>query len=256
MPKQLARRWLQARKDVDNLSPALLVFDTLLERIQSGRGMVFYPAQQRVVMETHHWGLDLGPVSDILYFEFQVDARPQLFYTAPRLIHVSTLATMEEDSYKKVVLRTVQRYRREILHELTHHLDYHRAKGGDPHAPAKMGTPEYYNSPSEMNAYFQQGASTLTAEYVKIQKDLRPLDPDDPDHQVAVFGLSDLADHTFKTFFDAWVMTVPKFWDALTLQNKRRVSKRVFDLYTQIVLGARRQLKELRAKGDPMAITL
>ena len=260
----LARRWVcaqvrQARRDTENLKPALAIYAALANKVNRGGGMVFYPRDARVVVRAKGLGLDLGPLTDRLYFEFSSGGG--IFYTPyQQKIHLSLAISPDDGTYKALVKSVVKRSKGKIIHELVHHIDYQRMKGGwDEAEKSYVGLfqdkAKYFNHPIEMNAYFQQGSAPVMEEYKELLAGLRPDKPEDTDHQLAVWNLGDMAVTPFNGFFKDWKRhLLPDFWPSLTKANQRRMQKRVYDLYDHVVVGAQRRLKELRRQKDPAAL--
>jgi len=266
--RKVAAAWVarRARQDIENLRPALEIYAALLKAVVAGRGMDVYPADERVVLQASTLNLrDFRKATERLWFEFE--AGGGIFYDANRQrIHIRTLLRVDDLNYKLLVKRAVEKNKKQIVHELTHHLDYLRMGGGWDEAERSYKTPEedaeaYYNHPLEMNAYFQMGASPVVEEYqtllADLEKDTGPDNEGSGAHQMAVWSLSDMAGSTWDGFLKDWVRGQTdkgKFWENLTPKNRKRMQKRVYDLFDKTVLDAKRKLEELKRRGDPMAV--
>ena len=200
-----------------------------------------------------------------LHFVFSSD--PSIaYYGRNQKITIPLRAGLSSKDYKKQIHSVVRQRREVIIHELVHHLDGHRVKEDDwaaahlDYKDPKEDPKGYYNHPVEMNAFFQMGADKVTAEYLKLVADLDPntgpgIDGSD-DHQAAVWNLDTLAKTSWSKFFKDWQrgqLDKNKWWNHLTTKNKRRMQKRVYDLYDKTVLDAKKRIEDLKRRGDPMS---
>lgn len=255
----------KARKDPSSIRPAQKIYAALKKMVDSGRGMLYIPREQRVVVKAKGLGLPNSPLTDRLYFDFNGQGKG-IFYNALRQqIQVPAWGLKDPKllSWKEVVKDRVRKNKKEIIHELVHHMDYHRMKGGWEEAEKSYSSPdkdwaEYYNHPLELNAYYQQGVEPLISEHRKLLRDLEsgtgPGNEGSSAHQLAVMALGDLAQASFEDLLKDWKFNVPVgLWDYLTQGNRRRMRKRLYDIYRKTVLDARERVRELQRRGDPMA---
>ena len=113
-----------------------------------------------------------------------------------------------------------------VLHEISHLLDFdvsggqHHEMGGSTRIP---GGPKYYNEDTEMSAHFTDGVA-----YLESQGDLR--------------GLS------FQEFFALWQkrLGTSRFYSYLTPKNRKKILRRLRNLYDKMVLSKRVASRFLR----------
>ena len=126
-------------------------------------------------------------------------------------------------NWPELLLDIVTRAKGTLIHEITHYLDWARTLGDAIERGARSDVPyaagdyaTYYNTPVEMNAYFQQWASGVVREAKDMTKD-----HGEPHYtSVDIFIAMKLPD-----------LKRAKWFVALNQDNKRRVMKRLQQLY-------------------------
>lgn len=256
---RLARRWLEARQnDMANAKLALDIYESLQAYLKKDDpDFEFNLVEKAAVLSARLFGK--GPLYARLHF--MVGGKQVTFYNDLRqVIYVGSSLLFDParwDLTAKMILSS-PRFKSEILHELTHHIDSMRLKRGWDKALDQYKDPYqdelvYYNSPIEMNAYFQQGASPIVKEWQEILKDFTPDDPNEDAHAISIMNMDDMAQTPFSGFLADVLRPLPKkFWPALTPENKRRFQKRVYDLYDKTSGEAKRILQDLKRKRDPI----
>lgn len=110
-----------------------------------------------------------------------------------------------------------------FIHEVIHHLDFSRMKSNyKPNITDKTTHSEYYNLPTELNAYYMEVIGDIMN---KIKKDRDYRD------RIRLY---------YNTFpkFNKWIFDVVlnyDFVDHLTPANRKRITKRLYDLYTEYI---------------------
>lgn len=133
-----------------------------------------------------------------------------------------TLTDPISPEIKKVMLRNLKAARSVCIHEIVHFLDYVRIgqqgfdSGAQKGRERKEDMTDYYNSPVEMNAYFQQAASEYRD---AVEKAAAEGDS---------WSLGNYFNHTVDYLWENYfqVALYPGFWKHLTPKNKRRIQKR------------------------------
>jgi hypothetical protein len=121
---------------------------------------------------------------------------------------------------KNFILKKMKEKKRSIIHELIHYLDFLRADDKEKimskeYSLGKIkASKDYYNDPRELNAYYQEVVDDIKQIY---NKDLMPI-----------------YSNANEFVRDVWYS--PNFFDKffklnLTLENKKRIKKRLADLY-------------------------
>jgi len=109
-----------------------------------------------------------------------------------------------------------QLIREVIIHEFTHYLDDKRYDGSEIRTYSrKKDSKKHYNSPHEFNAYYQQGASRAIT-LAKKDTTKKPLS-----HYIS----------------DKFIRSIwsRDWYDALTTRTKKRLKKRIANLYNEII---------------------
>lgn len=268
---RVARRYILARRDQEALKAALDVYKALYKAVQANR--VEWGNHQATV-RVKNLGVGRGAAYDKLLFVFDQLERGTFYQEQgahSQRIHVATPLTPDEridpnnptSHYPDTLKGTVKTLKKQIVHELVHHFDHLRMEGGWGEADKSYVNPQedsagYYNHPLEMNAYFQQGAQEKVDEWQELKSRLDPTTgPDnegDNTHQGAVWRIDDFSNATYQTFLQSWKQGVGRtFWQNLTPKNQRRMQKRVYDLWYRITSEAKKIIKDLKRRGDPMA---
>ena len=118
----------------------------------------------------------------------------------------------------------LDRHRDVFVHEFIHHLDRMRiptAVWGTEVARAGRGGESYYNNPVELNAFMQMGMSKLANKFktIKTRK-----------------GAEMMVGKTPQDFYKKLEQSMdPKFIKALTPDNKRRLQKRSYQLWQDVM---------------------
>ena len=150
------------------------------------------------------------------------------------------------DEAKKIVVDTISQ--RELLsHEITHFINVLRtggvpypAKGGD--AQFDYGSKEYASSTEELQAYYTEGASRLDRILDMPLADIvKKWDMD----YVYYLAVRDV-----KRFIKAFTYVIierrhPAVWNNADNSAKRRLAKRVYELYSQYVGGQKPGLRQM-----------
>jgi hypothetical protein len=149
-----------------------------------------------------------------------------------------------------------------LVHELVHFVDFMRIKGWDK-AVSNYPAPDkdfakYANHPVEMNAYFQQSIADFVKDYKsvteKIEDDTGPENDGSSDHQTAVWRLMDTAYEKLPHFMELWQERFkPNIWKALSPENQKKMKARAYQLFDRINSDAKKRLKVLVDRGDPMS---
>lgn len=105
-----------------------------------------------------------------------------------------------------------------FIHEFIHYLDFKRSKGYKPNFNDKTTISDYYNSPTEYNAYYQEAANYI----VNIFKD---------DNILSKFKEKF---NNFETFYKWMVENVfdKDYIKNLNDKNKTKLKKRVYNIYS------------------------
>ena len=150
-----------------------------------------------------------------------------------------------------------------LVHELVHFVDFLRIKGWDK-AVSNYPAPDkdfakYANHPVEMNAYFQQSIADFVKDYKsvteKIEDDTGPDNDGSSDHQTAVWRLMDTAYEKLPHFMERWqAQFKPNIWKALSPENQKKMKSRAYQLFDRINSDAKKRLKVLVDRGDPMSV--
>jgi len=169
---------------------------------------------------------------------------------------------VEGETLQDQILYVLKKERGDIIHEITHYLDYVRLRRGHQKAKDSYKTPEedrggYFNHPLELNAYFIQALSGITEDIEEqilfVGKGGRV-----NDHQVAVFSISEWLDqygNNFSKFLKSfWVKAPRNFKTMLTPENKKRFEKRVYDTWDKLQRQMHQIKKELISSNDPAAL--
>lgn len=145
-------------------------------------------------------------------------------------IKVDDLSTPRQIMYSLQNART----RSTLRHEIQHVLDRIRRKkktvftGASQKSNADDGFEKYYNSPSELNAYFHNVAEPLLERIRFVQK-----------HGIELEGLFGHVSMDFREWFTTRIASLPateaSFWKWLSDQNKRKVIKRLEKLHALYV---------------------
>jgi hypothetical protein len=108
-----------------------------------------------------------------------------------------------------------------FIHEFIHYLDYVRSKGKFKDFNQNTTVSDYYNSPSEYNAYYQEAANYL----VNLLKD------------DAVLAKIKEKHPTFNTFYKWMLDNVfsKRFIANLNDKNKLKIEKRIYNIYSEYV---------------------
>ena len=168
-----------ARKDLDAMQVTLEVYNALRDAVEQGDLIDWHPAEGRAIIHAAELGLDhLDHAIGMLWFDFGGGSGIQYDSNRTRVI-IPTALPLSDGLVQPLVKNAVKRNRESIIHELTHHFDYLRMGKGWGEAIKDYKQPSedaeaYYNSPVEMNAYFQMGAVTAAAGYRSILDDLEP----------------------------------------------------------------------------------
>lgn len=257
MHVRLAQRWLAARgQDMANAQLAREIYDGLIEYLRGSPDIKFNYSTQNAVVEASDFGD--GPLYQRL--TFLVGVGSGIYYDASRQVVFVGVPVLDPSSGEAQAKRTLLSVplRSPLLHELTHHVDARRMRGGWGKAEKNYVDPKedpegYFNHPLEMNAYFQQGVASYTSDWKDILKDFTPDDPNEDAHAVALMNMMDMEKLSWREFLASVLRVLPsQFWGYLTQENKRRFTKRVYDLYDEIVGGSQRRLRDLRRKHDPI----
>lgn len=108
-----------------------------------------------------------------------------------------------------------------FIHEFIHYLDFIRSKGNFPNFTEKSTMSDYYNSPSEYNAYYQEAANYL----VNLLKDDKVLSIIRKNHS------------TFNSFY-SWMLNnvfSKRFVANLNDKNKLKIQKRLYNIYSEYI---------------------
>lgn len=143
-------------------------------------------------------------------------------------IHVDDISTPKKIMYSL----TSPKIRSTLRHEVQHVLDRIRSKKKDKTPPvpsdrtnADDGYDKYFNSPSELNAYFHNVAEPLLERIRFIHK-----------HGLEMDGIFAPIDPDFRTWFSKHIASLygshAMFWNHLTDDNKRKVIKRLEKLHS------------------------
>lgn len=108
-----------------------------------------------------------------------------------------------------------------FIHEFTHYLDFVRSKGKFTNFNDKTTMSDYYNSPSEYNAYYQEAANY----FVNLLKDERVLNTIRNKYP------------TFDSFFHWMLENVfrKQFVANLNDKNKLKIEKRIYNIYSEYI---------------------
>ena len=152
----------------------------------------------------------------------------------------------KSDEAKKIVIDTINE-RDLFSHEITHFINVLRsggvaytAKGGD--AIFDYGSKEYASSTEELQAYYTEGASRLDRILGMPLKDIaKKWDMD----YVYYLAIRDV-----KRFIKAFIYVMierrhPAVWDNASDAAKRRLTKRVYELYNQYVGGQNPGIRQM-----------
>ena len=165
------------------------------------------------------------------------------------------------DTSPRTALEGVKKHKNVLIHELIHYVDTRRiGDAGWEKSLKNYKSPDedpvaYFNHPLELNAYFLQALSEMTA---KIEETLSEINPrkNDNTHQTAVWSLDDwLNDYKdFKKFRRSfWAGYHFEAKKHLTSKNKRRQDKRVYDTWSKLYRKAQKTMDYLLKSGDEMA---
>jgi serine/threonine protein kinase len=150
-----------------------------------------------------------------------------------------------------------------LIHELVHFVDFLRIKGWykavSDYPDQDKDFVKYANHPVEMNAYFQQSIADFVKEYKavieKIEDDTGPDNDGSADHQTAVWRLMDTAHEKLPQFMERWQSRFkPRVWESLSPENQKKMKARAYQLFDRITGDAKKRLKVLVDRGDPMSI--
>jgi len=117
-----------------------------------------------------------------------------------------------------------------FVHEFIHYLDYKRSKGYSPKFTNKTTEIEYYNSPTEYNAYYQEAASYIS----NLLKDK---------------NLSNKFIEKFKTYekFYNWMLENAfdkHYISNLNDLNIKKIKKRVYNIWNQFFIEHKEVINE------------
>jgi len=262
--QRVARLYL-ARKDREAVREAQDIYKALVKFLKTV-GRVTTDRKGRPKVEGV-WFLRL-PMGLSIHFDFKDG---ETYYDNDGNLVVSPRMAWKYKDMPPVeaALKLLYKDRDRVIHELTHHVDRMRMGKGWGEAAKGYRTPDqdataYFNDPREMNAYFHQGIDKVVAELDEVMPLLKPGAVRDRDHDWAVVMLEEFATMTFDEFFDRVKRGWPTksffrqvgFWEALTPKNKRRIKKRVYDLYAKLRKESRDKIRELQDLGDPSAQTV
>jgi len=262
-PPRVARLYL-ARKDREAVREAQRIYDALVKHIER-HGIVTNMKGQHNVEGRKF----LPPGEDHGLWVFFDPRRRGTYYTnsGKLVIGRPNIGRVEGYTTRDIALDMAKKARKKIIHELTHHLDRVRMGEGWTEAEKGYKTPDqdpaaYYNDPIEMKAFFQDAIDPFVQEFDEAMAAVKPDDPEDQDHQMAVmFHLPEIARRSFKDFFWQVQLKWPSgsrfrdggLWENLTPKNKRRMQKRVYDLWAKFRKEARDTVLDLKKRGDEAA---
>ncbi len=108
-----------------------------------------------------------------------------------------------------------------FIHEFIHYLDFKRSKGFKPNFDDKTTISDYYNSPTEYNAYYQEAATYI----VNLFKDMDILNKFKEKYE------------TFDKFLKWMLENVfdKDFIKNLNDKNKRKIKKRIYNIYSEFL---------------------
>lgn len=111
-----------------------------------------------------------------------------------------------------------------FIHEFIHYLDFKRSKGYTPNFNEKTTISDYYNSPTEYNAYYQEAANYI----VNLFKD---------DNILSKFKEKYT---NFETFYKWMVENVfeKDYIKNLNDKNKKKLKKRIYNIYSYFLTNA------------------
>lgn len=119
-------------------------------------------------------------------------------------------------------------YRKTFIHEFIHYLDNMRRKDKGFHKtnPRESGLKDYYNSPEEFNAYYQETADDVYNFFSRLHK------------KVSNPNIEKLINEklsSFKNFYTMFKLhSYPGFIENLNSTYKRKLDKRVYNFYTDL----------------------
>jgi len=146
-----------------------------------------------------------------------------------------------------------------IIHELTHYLD--RIRLGNQNADKAIRNfkrvspfgkvPRYVNHPVETNAFFQMVAHKYQEELDSYLEDMKNIEDDEYASYIAnliEMVVKELSDPRFHDYFLRDLS--PSFVEALTLNKRKSLLKRIYDLQQRLLGKARAALKEINARSS------
>jgi hypothetical protein len=108
-----------------------------------------------------------------------------------------------------------------FIHEFIHYLDFKRSKGHRPDFDDKTTISDYYNEPTEYNAYYQEAANV----FVNLLKDDDILSKIKEKYD----NFEDFSKWMMENVFDK------HFIKNLNEKNKRKLKKRIYNIYSEFL---------------------
>ena len=102
--------------------------------------------------------------------------------------------------------KNLWKHRRDVMHEIIHFLDYQRT--------GSIKSKEYYNSPAEFNAYYQETVEDIKEDFEK--------------GRLKINNFEDFVKKVKKNYFDK------DFINNLNKKYERKLDKRLYQLYSSI----------------------
>lgn len=127
---------------------------------------------------------------------------------------------LREDKTDQFVASVLIGQKATFIHEFIHTLDSYRTNDFFGRPSISDSDEEYFNHPSELNAFYQEGIQSLEDRILKFKER----------------GMAwRFANQSFEETFDNFVKIHlhDEFWNNLTNENKRRIRKRFYNFYSE-----------------------
>lgn len=248
--------------DLKNLQAAQDIYEKIQRALADGtaeKASYFDVQQREVVIDTRKFtGVPLTLHISPLNSDFYVDGSIHLHNP-----NVPDKIEGYDWFFDARRVLTDKKNRKVLVHEITHFVDAGRLgkerwkQSTKDYKSAEEDVVSYFNHPIETNARFQQGLDGVLEEYRAILRDIEsgtgPDQVGSGDHQAAVWMLSDFSKMKLQDFYYAWAKHVPNH-HLMTPDQRKRIKKRLYGSYKAVTDEAKKLLKELQDRGDPMAV--
>lgn len=249
MVSRVSRLYLARKMDRQKQREAVEIYQALFSEIS--RMVNHYDSSRDYLKHSgDYWYLEARyffPKESGLVFLFNAKGTGMAYFSNKAkpfksVVHIpliSKLTTISPEIALPAILEATKKYKRTLIHELTHYLDWKRmgdaawAKVMESYSrPEKEdeGTEDYYNDPLELNAYFQEAAenfnSKMESGLEELKVDYRNMSEDDEwEYSDKVYRwLDNGGEDWWHSFLYEYLRM--DFYNKLTPENKRRVQKR------------------------------